>query len=155
VGRRFEVKGEVQGITVVDDYAHHPTEIRATLAGAGKRYGGQRLWVVFQPHTHSRTKALLGEFAAAFEDADRVLVTPVYAARETNTLGIGSGDLVSMMNHPGAEYVASLSEATSFLAKQLVPGDVLITMGAGDVWRVGEDLLAALGYEDDDSGREA
>lgn len=153
VGRRFEVKGEVQEITVIDDYAHHPSEIKATLAGARKRYNQRRIWVVFQPHTYSRTKALLGEFAAAFDNADRVMVTPVYAAREMNTLGIGSSDLVSMMNHPGAEYVASLSETTSLLARQLVPGDVLITMGAGDVWRVGEELLATLGHEDDHNGR--
>jgi UDP-N-acetylmuramate--alanine ligase len=155
VGRRFEVKGEVQEITVVDDYAHHPSEIKATLAGARKRYNQRRIWVVFQPHTYSRTRALLAEFATAFENADRVMVTPVYAAREMNTLGIGSSDLVSMMSHPGAEYVASLSEATSLLARQLVPGDVLITMGAGDVWRVGEELVATLGNEDDDSVRES
>ena len=154
VGRRFEVKGEYHQITVVDDYAHHPSEIKATLAGARKRYNRRRIWVVFQPHTYSRTKALLGEFATAFEDADRVIVTSIYAAREKDTLGICSSDLVSMMNHPGAQLIANLSEATAMLAKQLVPGDVLITMGAGDVWRVGEELLATLRHEDNHSGRQ-
>jgi UDP-N-acetylmuramate--alanine ligase len=154
VGRRFEVKGEYHQITVVDDYAHHPSEIKATLAGARKRYNRRRIWVVFQPHTYSRTKTLLSEFATAFKDADRVIVTSIYAAREKDTLGICSSDLVSMMNHPGAQHIANLSEATALLAKELVPGDVLITMGAGDVWRVGEELLATLGHEDNHSGRQ-
>ena len=148
VGRRFEVKGERGGITVVDDYAHHPSEIKATLAGARRRYNSRRIWVVFQPHTYSRTKALLADFASAFGDADRVIVTSIYAAREHDTLGLESGDLVKMMDHPGAVHIADLTEATARLASQLRPGDVVITMGAGDVWRVGEDLLAILGQEE-------
>jgi UDP-N-acetylmuramate--alanine ligase len=148
VGRRFEVKGERRGITVVDDYAHHPSEIKATLAGARRRYNSRQIWVVFQPHTYSRTKALLADFANAFGDADRVIVTSIYAAREHDTLGLESGDLVKMMGHPGAVHIADLTEATTWLARQLAPGDVVITMGAGDVWRVGEDLLAILGREE-------
>jgi UDP-N-acetylmuramate--alanine ligase len=151
VRRRFEVKGEWHGITVVDDYAHHPSEIKATLAAARRRYSGRRLWVVFQPHTYSRTRALLAEFAGAFEDADGVIVTEVYAARENNTLGITSEDLVKQMSHPGAVFVADLEEASAGLVGKLVPGDVVITMGAGDVWRAGERLLEILGREFSDN----
>ncbi len=144
VKRRFEVKGEVNGITVIDDYAHHPSEIRATLAGARERYPGRRIWVVFQPHTYSRTRALLPEFAAAFDDADRVIVTAIYAAREANSLGISADDLVRKMSHSRVEHIPNRSEVGSWVRDQLEPRDVLITMGAGDVWRVGEDVLALL-----------
>jgi UDP-N-acetylmuramate--alanine ligase len=144
VKRRFEVKGEVNGITVIDDYAHHPSEIRATLAGARERYPGRKIWVVFQPHTYSRTRALLPEFAAAFDDADRVIVTAIYAAREANSLGVSADDLVRNMSHPWVEHIPNRSEVGSWVRDQLEPRDVLITMGAGDVWRVGEDVLALL-----------
>lgn len=142
--RRFQVKGEVNGMTVVDDYAHHPSEIRATLAGARRRYGGRRIWAIFQPHTYSRTKALLAEFAAAFDEADRVIVTAIFAAREQDDLGISANDLVEMMTHPEAVHIADLSEASARVSKKLEPGDVLITMGAGDVWQAGEEVLASL-----------
>jgi UDP-N-acetylmuramate--alanine ligase len=144
VERRFQVKGEVEGITVVDDYAHHPSEIRATLAGARRRYDGRTIWVVFQPHTYSRTETLLAEFAAAFEDADGVVVTAIYAAREQDNLSIGATDLVGTMTHPQAIHIADLSEASAWVTTKLERGDVLITMGAGDVWRVGEEVLANL-----------
>jgi UDP-N-acetylmuramate--alanine ligase len=149
VGRRFEIRGEIHGITVVDDYAHHPSEIRATLAGARQRYEGRRIWVVFQPHTYSRTKALLGDFASAFIDADEVVVTAIYAARENDDLGIRAGDLVQTMSHPQAVHVPDLQQAASRVATHLVSGDVLITMGAGDVWRVGEEVLAILRGRDE------
>jgi UDP-N-acetylmuramate--alanine ligase len=149
VGRRFEIRGEFQGITVVDDYAHHPSEIRATLAGARRRYDGRRIWVVFQPHTYSRTKALLDDFASAFRDADQVVVTAIYPAREKDTLGMRAADLVQAMSHPPAVHVPDLSAAAVQVASHLVPGDVLITMGAGDVWRVGEEVLAILSERDE------
>jgi len=148
VERRFQLKGEVDGVTVVDDYAHHPSEIRATLAGARQRYDGRRIWVVFQPHTYSRTKALLAEFANAFGDADGVVVTAIYAAREQKDLSIGAKDLVKMMTHPQAIHIADLSEAGAWVTKKLERGDVLITMGAGDVWRVGEEVLAGLHHRE-------
>jgi UDP-N-acetylmuramate--alanine ligase len=144
VGRRFEVRGESEGITVVDDYAHHPSEVKATLAAARQRYDGRRIWVVFQPHTYSRTKALLNEFAGAFGDADRVVVTAIYPAREQDTLGMSAGDLVERMDHPHSTHVADLDEAATAVASELTSGDVLFTMGAGDVWRVGERVLAIL-----------
>ena len=142
--RRFEVKGTVREIVVVDDYAHHPTEIRATLAAARQRFRGRRLWAVFQPHTYSRTQALMDEFAAAFEDADHVVVTDIYAARERNTLGVQAEDLVERMAHPDVRYIPELDEATRYLAFKSRPGDVIITLGAGDVWKVGERLLELL-----------
>jgi UDP-N-acetylmuramate--alanine ligase len=144
VGRRFEIKGKWEGITVVDDYAHHPSEIRATLAAARRRYDGRRIWVVFQPHTYSRTKALLDEFASAFGDADQVIVTEIYPARETDTLGMRARDLMEAMDHPHSNHIADLTEAARRVADQLVSGDVLFTMGAGDVWRVGDQVLAML-----------
>jgi len=142
VGRRFEFKGDWQGTTVVDDYAHHPSEVKATLAGARQRFDGRRIWVVFQPHTYSRTKALLSEFATAFDDADRVIVTPIYGAREHDDLGIQASDLEKAMRHPQVTRLPDLSQIAVWLSQRIAPGDVVITMGAGDVWTVGEELLS-------------
>jgi UDP-N-acetylmuramate--alanine ligase len=144
VRRRFELKGEARGIVVVDDYAHHPTEIRATLAAARRRYAGRPLWVFFQPHTFSRTKALLDEFAVSFEDADHVLISEIYAAREKDTLGITSADLVQRMEHPDVRLLPSLQEASDYLRSKLRPGDVLLTLGAGNGYAVGEAVLRGL-----------
>jgi UDP-N-acetylmuramate--alanine ligase len=141
VGRRFEVKGEVRGILVIDDYAHHPTEIRATLAAARTRYPGRPIWAVFQPHTYSRTRALLDGFAAAFGDADHVIVVDIFPARETDDGSVNSRDIVARMKHPDARYVGPLDEAVGYLAGRLRPGAVLITLGAGDGYRVGELIL--------------
>ena len=142
--RRFEVKGQAAGITVVDDYAHHPTEIRATLAAARLKYVGRPIWAVFQPHTYSRTAALLDGFAAAFDDADHVLVTSIYAAREHDTLGISGADVVARMDHPDTRYVETLDGAVTILLKRIRPGDVVITLGAGDGYLIGERILEKL-----------
>ena len=144
--RRFEVKGVAGGVTVVDDYAHHPTEVRATLQAARERQAG-RLWCVFQPHTYHRTKSLLPEFACSFDLADRVLVVDVYtpAGREIDDLGISSADLVKAMRHSGAQHVGSLDCAVDTLLRELRPADMLLTLGAGDVYKVGEAVLAGLG----------
>jgi len=142
--RRFEVKGEARAVTVVDDYAHHPTEIRVALAAARERFPGRRLWVVFQPHTYSRTKHLLREFAQALALADHVVVTEVYAAREHDTLGVSGAHIVARMSHPDARFVPDLEAAAGELVAWLQPGDVLLTLGAGDVWRVGELVLERL-----------
>lgn len=140
VGRRFEIKGEVSGIIVVDDYAHHPTEIQATLRAARERFPGQRLWAVFQPHTYSRTKALLGDFATAFDDADEVVILEIYAARETDTLGISSANLRELI--PGGCHAADGPlDAVNLLDQQTVAGDVVITLGAGDLTTIGPAFL--------------
>jgi len=144
VERRFEVKGEASGVIVIDDYAHHPSEIKATLAAARERYPERRVWAVFQPHTYSRTKALLSDFAASFGDADQVVVTDIYPARESDDLGINSQKLLAAMNHQGVHYIGALSDVVVMLCQQLRGGDLLITLGAGDIYQVGEEVLARL-----------
>jgi UDP-N-acetylmuramate--alanine ligase len=143
VGRRFEIKGENRGVLVVDDYAHHPSEIRATLRAARERYPDRRLWAVFQPHTFSRTRALLADFAASFGDADEVMILDVYPARETDSLGISSDDLRRLVPG-GCRAVGRPIDAASALAALVGEGDVVITLGAGDVTTVGPALLNRL-----------
>ncbi len=140
--RRFQYKGTVGGITVVDDYAHHPTEIQATIHAA-KNYPHERLVIAFQPHTYSRTKAFLGDFAKVLSQADVVVLTDIYAAREKNTIGISSKDLLHEIQKYGTEsyYCASLEETKKFLLKKCMNNDLLITMGAGDIYKVGENIL--------------
>ena len=141
--RRFELKGRYNGAAIIDDYAHHPTEIRATLSAA-RDVSPRRLIVAFQPHTYTRTKTLLSEFAASFADADEVIITDIYAARERDSLGISSEDLVRQIrySHSNVKYLGRLEDAAAYLSGELRPGDMLITMGAGDIHRVGESLLA-------------
>lgn len=143
--RRFEIKGEFRGVTVVDDYAHHPTEIRATLAAARMRYRNRNVWAVFQPHTFTRTKALLEEFANAFADADHVIVTEIYAARECDNRGVSGAHIVNRMTHRDARFIASLDTTAEFLIDRLNTSDVLITLGAGDVNRVGARIARERG----------
>jgi UDP-N-acetylmuramate--alanine ligase len=144
--RRFEIRGEFGGVAIVDDYAHHPTEIRATLAAARERYPGRTIWAVFQPHTFSRTAALLEEFAAAFGDADRVFITEVYASRERNNLGVSGLQIVNQMRqsagakHSKVQFIDTLDACVEYLNERLGAGDVLITLGAGDVGRVGAEI---------------
>jgi UDP-N-acetylmuramate--alanine ligase len=145
-GRRFDIQGEAGGVTVIDDYAHHPTEIRATLAAARARYPQGRIWAVWQPHTFSRTRALLPEFAGAFGDADQVIVTEVYAAREKaeDFNNFSAGALVAQMEHPGARFVPALADVTAALLDDLQPGDVLLVLSAGDADQVSAQVLAGL-----------
>jgi len=147
VGRRFEIKGQASGVVVVDDYAHHPTEIRATLQAARGRFPRQPLWAVWQPHTYSRTKTLLADFVQAFGMADHVIVLPIYAARETDTLGVSSAGVVAAMQHPDVRCAESLDEALVWLGTEVRSGDTVLTLGAGDGDRVGEWLLEVLGSE--------
>ena len=136
--------GEAAGVTVIDDYGHHPTEIMATLAAARMRFGTRRIWAVFQPHTYSRTQALLEEFAHSFDDADQVLLLDIYPAREKQDLGMHSRLLLERMDHPGAHYVGSIAATTQYLLEHVEPEDVVITLSAGDGNQVGQLLLAAL-----------
>jgi UDP-N-acetylmuramate--alanine ligase len=142
VGRRFERKGEAAGVEVVDEYAHHPTEIAASLAAARERFPGRRLWALFQPHTFSRLKALLPAFAAAFADADEVVILDVYAARETDDLGVSAADLRALV--PNARAAADPEVAAELVAGLAAPGDVVMTLGAGSVTETGPILLGLL-----------
>jgi UDP-N-acetylmuramate--alanine ligase len=154
--RRFELKGEAGGVTVIDDYAHHPTEVRATLAAARGRYPGRRIVVYLQPHTYSRTLALLDQWATAFDDAltgqaagagrgaDVVLVGDIYAARERDTLGIDSSSLAQRIKHPHVRSVGGMEHAVAELLNLLRSGDILLTLGAGDGYKVGEAVLEGL-----------
>ncbi|MEO6457756.1 MAG: UDP-N-acetylmuramate--L-alanine ligase [Chloroflexia bacterium] len=143
-GRRFELKGEAAGVTVIDDYAHHPTELAVNLSAARQRFPGRRLVALFQPHTYTRTRDFLPEFAWSLEAADRVVITEIYASRETDTLGMSGRDIVDLMPEGCAVFAPTLADACTLLLKELTPGDVLITFGAGDVWKAGEEVLSAL-----------
>lgn len=140
--RRFQYKGCKNGVTVIDDYAHHPTEIRATLTAA-KKYPHSRLVLVFQPHTYSRTKAFLDDFAEVLSLADMVVLSDIYAAREKNIYGVSSGDILEKLKKRGCNcyYFPSFGEIEEFLKKNCMNGDLLITMGAGDIVTVGEHFL--------------
>jgi UDP-N-acetylmuramate--alanine ligase len=145
--RRFEAKGETAGVTVIDDYAHHPTEVAATLAAARQRYPDRRIWAVFQPHTFSRTQRMLYQMGESFGAADEVIVLDIYAAREVDDGSVSSAELVAASPHPSIRHIAALAAAVAFLAAHVRPGDVVITLGAGDGYKVGEQLLARLHAE--------
>jgi UDP-N-acetylmuramate--alanine ligase len=172
-GRRFEQVGEAGGVTIYNDYAHHPTEIRATLAAARQRYPDRRIWAVWQPHTYSRTQILLNEFSQAFSDADLVVVTEIYAAREANN-GFSSSQVVEAMTHPGqgpqnrdplrnggfakryprqgakrypaVQFAPTLAAATQLLLGQLHPGDVVFVLSAGDADQISQQVLDTLRF---------
>lgn len=141
--RRFQYKGVVNGATIIDDYAHHPDEITATLTTA-KNYPHKHTWCVFQPHTYSRTKAFLKDFARSLSLAEHVVLAPVYAARETDTLGISSETLLEELKALGADAYCfdSFEEIEAFLKKNVSSDDLLITMGAGDIVLIGENLAS-------------
>jgi UDP-N-acetylmuramate--alanine ligase len=147
VDRRFQNRGERAGVTVIDDYGHHPTEIRATLAAARNCDFG-RVHVIFQPHRYSRTHSMIEEFAHCFGDCDTLSVVDIYAAGEEAIEGVNSVDLVQRIRaagHPAAEYCASLGQAVERAIDCAEPGDAVMTLGAGNVGRVADDVLAALG----------
>lgn len=141
--RRFEYKGTFDGVVVVDDYAHHPTEIIATLTAA-KHYPHEKIWCVFQPHTYTRTKAFFNEFAEALSLADHLVLADIYAARETNTLGMSSKLLAERVKdfNPNTCYLESFEAIEEYLKMNCKPGDLLITMGAGNVVNIGEAILS-------------
>ncbi len=146
VERRFHIRGEKGGMVIVDDYGHHPTEIRATLAAARAAWSG-RLAVIFQPHRYSRTHDLLDEFANAFEQADVLYVTPIYAAGEESIEGV-SGEILAerirATGHPAVHWVEKQDVLISRLVSELRSGDTVLTLGAGDIWKVGVELLELL-----------
>jgi UDP-N-acetylmuramate--alanine ligase len=145
--RRFEWKGESGGVTVIDDYAHHPTEVAATLAAARQRYPDRRIWAVFQPHTYSRTQHMLYQMGESFDAADEVLVLDIYAAREVDDGSVTAAELVAASPHRAIRHIAAIADAVAYLAAHVGPGDVVLTLGAGDGNQVGDRLLRRLGEE--------
>jgi UDP-N-acetylmuramate--alanine ligase len=146
--RRLESRGEVGGIQIVDDYAHHPTEIRVTLQAARQRYRPTRLWCILQPHQHSRTRFLLADFARSFKLADRVVVPRIFFVRdsERERAAIRAHDLVERIRANGGDavHIARFEDIVELLARELAPGDLVITMGAGDIWKVADELVRRL-----------
>ena len=143
VYRRFEIKGEVNGITVIDDYAHHPTEIQATLQAARSSWN-KRIVCVFQPHTYSRTLCFYKDFGASFDDADILVITDVYPAREKPIEGVSGkliADAATQYGHKNVVYIQNKEDILNELKGILKEGDVVITMGAGDVWKIANELV--------------
>ena len=144
VERRFQRLGSERNIDVVDDYAHHPTEVAATLAAARQAFPGRRLLLAFQPHLYSRTRDLQSEFASALSDADALFLCDIYGARETPEPGVTSALIADRLTPGVLRWVGSQSDAATALRTEARPGDVVITMGAGDITRTGPELLTAL-----------
>ena len=144
VQRRFQHIGDAAGVIVMDDYAHHPTEVRATIAAAVQRFPGRRLVCLFQPHTYTRTRYLLEGFRACFQGVDELLIAETYAAREEPNAGMSARELADLLENPSARYVGSLDEAPAAVLATLRPGDVFFTIGAGDVDQVGPKVLEGL-----------
>jgi UDP-N-acetylmuramate--alanine ligase len=147
VQRRFQRIGEHNGILVVDDYAHHPTEVSATLAAANEGWSDRRIVAVFQPHLYSRTRDFKEGFARAFFNADVLVVTDIYGSREEPLEGVSGkmlADLAIKFGHRNVKYVADKEDLPDFLMSLARPGDTVITMGAGDIWRYGRKFLEKL-----------
>ena len=145
VDRRMTWRGRPAGVNVIDDYAHHPRAIRCTLGAIDEFYAPRRVWVVFQPHQHSRTRILLDDFATCFESAHEVIVSDVFEARDSSEEQprTGGRDLVTAIERAGgrARYVPSFDDIAIYLQEQAGQGDVIITMGAGDIWKVADELV--------------
>lgn len=157
VQRRFQVKGEAQGRLVIDDYAHHPTEVKATLKAANEGWRNKRIVAVFQPHLYSRTQDFKEEFARSFFNADVLVITDIYPSRETPIAGVTGklvADLAEQYGHRSVHYIADKKELPEKLAEITQENDVVITMGAGDIWRYGEAFLEHLGFEHEPSTEE-
>jgi UDP-N-acetylmuramate--alanine ligase len=142
--RRLEFKGKIKDAIIIDDYAHHPAEIKATLETI-KSFPHSKIWCVFQPHTYTRTKKLFDEFVYSFKEADRLIITDIYAAREKNTGEIHSRDLVRAISQNGqpCTYMQTFEQIASYLKENVSPGDIVVTMGAGNVYQIGDMLLNA------------
>jgi UDP-N-acetylmuramate--alanine ligase len=146
IHRRFEVKGEPKGILIIDDYGHHPAEIRATI-GAICDSWKRPLTVIFQPHRYTRTRDLFEEFLAAFEGADRLVLTEIYPAGEDPIAGIGGEALYQAFKRKGhldVEFIADKNQIVARVAPMLSAGDVVVTLGAGDIYKIGDQLVVAL-----------
>lgn len=144
--RRFDILGEVNQITIIDDYAHHPTEIQATLQAARSRYPNRKIWAIWQPHTYTRTRILLDEFKNSFNQADQVIVSQIYASREKDD-GFSAELVVTAMSHPNALYIPSLDEISNYLIENLSSGDVVLVFSAGDATKISKDVLSRLSHK--------
>jgi UDP-N-acetylmuramate--alanine ligase len=151
VHRRFEIVGEQAGIIVVDDYAHHPTEIIATLESARERFPDGRIWAVFQPHTYSRLKALEKAFRKAFNAADQVLVMDIFAAREAVQSVISGEVIAANVDHPNVRYSGDIARTVELLGQEASAGDIVITLSAGDGNKVGTLLLEEIKASEGDT----
>jgi UDP-N-acetylmuramate--alanine ligase len=147
-GRRYDVQGIYNGVTVIDDYAHHPTEIRATISAARCQYPDRKIWVVWQPHTYSRTRELINDFKDAFSDCDHIIVTEIYASREKKQ-DYSSREVVKLMHHPDARQIAELKDVSDYLIEHLQPGDVLLVLSAGDANQVSRNVIEAFGVREE------
>ncbi len=148
VQRRLQIKGEARGITVIDDYGHHPTEIKATLAAIRSAWPSRRLLVMFQPHRYTRTQGLFKEFCTAFHDADILILTEIYPASETPIEGVTAENLLIGIREHGQRQVylaAGVDDLAGMVLPLLEDGDIVLSLGAGDILRAGEQLLSALG----------
>ena len=143
IGRRFELVADWNDIKLIDDYAHHPTEIQATLRAAREYYPNHRIWAIWQPHTFSRTKSLLADFAVSFADADELIITDIYAARESYT-DFGINEVMNAVQHPSCRHLASNSDVAEYLAANLKSGDVVVTLSAGDANKAAPKALEIL-----------
>jgi UDP-N-acetylmuramate--alanine ligase len=146
LARRFEFKGEEKEVLVFDDYAHHPTAVLATAKAAREKFPNQKIWLVFQPHLYSRTKALFKEFIESFKGSpvDEIIITDIFGAREKDTGEVSSADLVRDIKGKQVKYLPSLEEAATYITKETFAGDVVVTMGAGDIYKLPELLLKKL-----------
>jgi len=144
VGRRFDLIGEAAGVAVIDDYGHNPAKIRATLAAARARYPDRDIWAVWQPHTFSRTQTFLAQYAEAFGDADHVLVTEIYAAREAPVPGVTGAAVAAALRHADARFTPSFAAAVETLTNEVQPPAAVVLLSAGDANRIGPALLARL-----------
>lgn len=140
-GRRFELRGELEGVSVIDDYAHHPTAIKVTLEAARQRYPDRALWAVWQPHTYTRTQAFMDEYAVAFDSADHVLITDIYAARENPLPGVTTAAVIAKMTHPDARHTPTLDDTVVVLDKEVQAPAVILIMSAGDAPAIGVEFL--------------
>jgi UDP-N-acetylmuramate--alanine ligase len=147
VKRRLEIKGEKKEILVMDDYGHHPTEIVATLNAVKESFPQRRLVVMFQPHRYTRTRALFNEFSRAFYQSDVLILVPIYAASETPVPGVDSQQLCQSIHthgHKDVSFAPDFTQALSMVTHKLKPNDLVLTLGAGDIWTLGEKLLEIL-----------
>ena len=144
VGRRFQMLGKAEGVTIIDDYGHHPTEIKMTLAAARARFPNCTIWAVWQPHTFSRTQLLFEDFTNAFSDANHIIVTAVFRSREPADPSFSASQVVDAMNNANAHFIKDLSDAAAFLLDHITYGDVVIVFSAGNATQISAEVLETL-----------